>query len=153
RAQLQGGEHGPRLHGAEPGPGLVAAEGPHPAAAGRAPAPAQAERAGLDLRGLRRERQCLPGLRLPRPWPPGIPLGHLSLVAFPMLRPLLALLASALLFAGGPPRRVVSQTLGTDELLLVLADPGQIVALSHLATDPKFSPVVKEASAYPRLKD
>lgn len=70
-----------------------------------------------------------------------------------MLRILLGLLASALLLAGTPPRRVVSQALGTDELLLVLAEPSQIAALSHLAVDPKFSPVVKEASAYPRLKD
>src|SRR6266850_1472150 len=31
----------------------------------------------------------------------------------------------------GPPRRVVSQTVGTDELLLALADPAQIAALSH----------------------
>jgi len=69
-----------------------------------------------------------------------------------MLRALLCVLASALLF-GGAPKRVVSQTLGTDELLLALADPGQIAALSHLAADPKFSPVVKEAAPYPRLRD
>jgi iron complex transport system substrate-binding protein len=69
-----------------------------------------------------------------------------------MLRALLGLFVSAILLAGAP-RRVVSQALGADELLLALAEPGQIAALSHLAADPKFSPVVKEASAYPRLKD
>lgn len=69
-----------------------------------------------------------------------------------MLRILVLLFASALL-AAGAPARVVSQALGTDELLLALADRGQIAALSHLAADPKFSPVVQEASAFPRLKD
>jgi iron complex transport system substrate-binding protein len=69
-----------------------------------------------------------------------------------MLRALLCLLAS-LVAVAGPPKRVVSQTLGTDELLLALADPGQIAALSHLAGDPKFSPVVKEAAPYARLRD
>ncbi|MFN8011137.1 MAG: ABC transporter substrate-binding protein [Holophagaceae bacterium] len=69
-----------------------------------------------------------------------------------MLRALLGLFVSTLLLAGAP-RRVVSQALGTDELLLALADPAQIAALSHLATDPKFSPVVQEASAHPRLRD
>lgn len=62
------------------------------------------------------------------------------------------LLAAACLFAA-PPRCVVSQTVGTDELLLALAEPGQIAALSHLARDPSFSPVAKAASAFPALKD
>ena len=35
--------------------------------------------------------------------------------------------------------RVVSQSVGTDDLLLALADPGQIAALSHLSRDPAFS--------------
>lgn len=65
---------------------------------------------------------------------------------------LFTLLASALL-AAAPPRRVVSQTVGTDELLLALAGPGQIAALSHLARDAHFSPVAKEAEAHPALKD
>ncbi len=67
------------------------------------------------------------------------------------LRVLLALLASVLLFAG-TPKRVVSQTVGTDELLLALADPAQIAALSHLAKDPAFSPVAKEATNFPVLR-
>jgi len=45
----------------------------------------------------------------------------------------------------GPPRRVVSQTVGTDELLLALADPAQIAALSHQKkislSFPPFPPV------------
>jgi iron complex transport system substrate-binding protein len=53
----------------------------------------------------------------------------------------------------GPARiRVVSQTVGTDELLLAVAAPGQIAALSHLATDPQFCAVAEEARAYPQLQ-
>jgi iron complex transport system substrate-binding protein len=66
---------------------------------------------------------------------------------------LLALLLSAALLCGAPPERVVSQTVGTDELLLALAEPGRIAALSHLARDPAFSPVAREAAAFPTLKD
>jgi len=51
-----------------------------------------------------------------------------------------------------PPLRVVSQTVGTDELLLALADPPQIAALSHLGRDPAFSLTASEAAAYPKLK-
>lgn len=47
--------------------------------------------------------------------------------------------------------RVVSQTVGTDELLLALAEPGQVAALSHLADDPMFSAVAAEARAYPKI--
>jgi iron complex transport system substrate-binding protein len=60
--------------------------------------------------------------------------------------------AAAALF-GGPPMRVVSQTVGTDELLLAIAEPSQIAALSHLARDAKFSPVAKEAENFPFLRD
>jgi iron complex transport system substrate-binding protein len=49
------------------------------------------------------------------------------------------------------PVRVVSQTVGTDELLLALARPGQIAALSHLSRNPEFSVTAKEAEAYPQL--
>jgi iron complex transport system substrate-binding protein len=54
--------------------------------------------------------------------------------------------------AAAAPHRVVSQTVGTDELLLAVADPGQIAALSHLARDPDFSAVAEEARPYPILK-
>jgi len=49
------------------------------------------------------------------------------------------------------PVRVVSQTVGTDELLLALAEPGQIAALSHLSRNPNFAVTAKEAEAYPQL--
>ena len=63
---------------------------------------------------------------------------------------LCALMAAPAIAA--PPRRVVSQTVGTDELLVALADPAQIAALSHLGRDPAFSLTASEAAAYPKLK-
>jgi len=69
------------------------------------------------------------------------------------MRPLLLLLLLALPALGaGWPARVVSQTVGTDDLLLALAAPGQIAALSHLARDGRFSPVAREAAAQPCLR-
>jgi iron complex transport system substrate-binding protein len=60
------------------------------------------------------------------------------------------LLATA--FAAEPSSvRVVSQTVGTDELLLAVAAPEQIAALSHIARDPSFSAVADEARKYPAL--
>jgi len=47
---------------------------------------------------------------------------------------------------------VVSQTVGTDELLAALAEPGQIAALSHLSRDPGFTPDVKALAKYPCLR-
>ena len=47
--------------------------------------------------------------------------------------------------------RVISQTVGTDELLLAVADPSQVAALSHLARKPEFSAVAEEAEKYPQL--
>lgn len=66
---------------------------------------------------------------------------------------LLLLLALALPLAGARPRRVVSQSVGTDELLLALADPDQIAALSHLAADARFSPVAAEAARFPAIRE
>ncbi len=54
-------------------------------------------------------------------------------------------------FAASPPMRVVSQAVGNDELLLAVAAPSQIAALSHLATEPDFSAVAAQAAAFPRL--
>ncbi len=51
------------------------------------------------------------------------------------------------------PQRVVSQAVGTDELLLALADPNQIAALSHISHEAEFSPVAAEAKRFPALKD
>ena len=47
--------------------------------------------------------------------------------------------------------RVVSQTVGTDELLLAVADPSQVAALSHLSRQPEFTAVAEEAKHYPQL--
>jgi iron complex transport system substrate-binding protein len=43
------------------------------------------------------------------------------------------------------PKRIVSQTLGTDEILLAICAPERIVALSSLAEDENYSNVVEEA--------
>ena len=58
----------------------------------------------------------------------------------------------ALLWGGGPAR-VVSQTVGTDELLMALADPGQIAALSHLARDGRYSASPQAAAKFPCLRN
>ncbi len=50
------------------------------------------------------------------------------------------------------PVRVVSQTVGSDELLLALAEPAQIAALSHISRDASFSAVSREAEAYPQIR-
>ena len=49
------------------------------------------------------------------------------------------------------PVRVVSQTVGTDELLLALAEPSQIAALRHLAREAVYSATAEEAKNYPQL--
>lgn len=49
------------------------------------------------------------------------------------------------------PVRVVSQTVGTDELLLAVAEPSQIAALSHFSRDPAFSAVAEQAKNFPQL--
>lgn len=47
------------------------------------------------------------------------------------------------------PRRIVSQTLGTDEILLAVCPPERVVALSNLAEDGDYSNVVEEARQIP----
>ena len=47
--------------------------------------------------------------------------------------------------------RVVSQTVGTDELLLALAEPSQVAALSHIADQAEYSAVAAEAAAFERI--
>jgi iron complex transport system substrate-binding protein len=47
------------------------------------------------------------------------------------------------------PLRVVSQTVGTDEMLLAVADPEQVIALSHIARERNFSAVAKQAEGFP----
>ena len=67
------------------------------------------------------------------------------------MRALLAFLFAVVALSAGPPQRVVSQTVGTDDLLLALAAPGQIAALSHLARDERYSPAFKAARNLPCL--
>ncbi len=47
--------------------------------------------------------------------------------------------------------RVVSQTVGSDELLLAIAEPSQVAALSALSREPIYSAIAVEAKAYPQL--
>jgi len=63
----------------------------------------------------------------------------------------LVLLLAQGLAAAPAAIRVVSQTVGTDELLLALAEPGQIAALSHLARNPDYCVAAEEARRYPSL--
>jgi iron complex transport system substrate-binding protein len=65
---------------------------------------------------------------------------------------LLILLALPAVLAAGSPRRVVSQTVGTDDLLMALAAPGQIAALSGLSRDPRYSPNAREAAGHSSLR-
>lgn len=51
--------------------------------------------------------------------------------------------------AGDVPQRVVSMNLCTDQLALALADPSQIVSVSHFATDPSMSVHWKQAEDLP----
>jgi iron complex transport system substrate-binding protein len=51
--------------------------------------------------------------------------------------------------APAAPARVVSVNLCTDQLAMLLAAPGQLVSVSHLATDPRSSVMVDRARAYP----
>ncbi|KAB2850302.1 MAG: ABC transporter substrate-binding protein [Hyphomicrobiaceae bacterium] len=55
------------------------------------------------------------------------------------------LLLSAGTRAQGPPRRIVSVNLCTDQLLMLLVEPSRIAAVSHLARDPSLSALAEEA--------
>jgi len=61
--------------------------------------------------------------------------------------------AAAVVLTAAPPRRVVSQAVGTDDMLLALADPHQIAALSHLAHDARYAPSLAQARAFPTLRN
>jgi len=52
--------------------------------------------------------------------------------------------------AGAAPRRVASLNLCTDELVLMLAAPEQIVSVTHLAQSEAETPLWRQASLYPR---
>lgn len=53
--------------------------------------------------------------------------------------------------AAEPPRRVVSFNLCADQLLLALADPSQIAALSPYATDATLSVMAGQGAAFPKI--
>lgn len=59
-------------------------------------------------------------------------------------------LFSATTDAADTPRRVASMSLCVDELLLSLAEPTQVVAVSRLATDPRYSRVWQQAQRVPQ---
>jgi len=63
----------------------------------------------------------------------------------------LALMGASAVRADGPALRVVSQTVGTDEMLLALAEPAQIAALSTLSREAAYSATSEEAKHYPQL--
>ncbi|MFQ5749604.1 MAG: ABC transporter substrate-binding protein [Planctomycetota bacterium] len=52
--------------------------------------------------------------------------------------------------AGPRPTRIVSLSLGTDEVLLDLVPPERIAALTYLSVNPEFSNVAERARALPR---
>lgn len=54
--------------------------------------------------------------------------------------------------AAAAPQRVVSINLCADQLLVALAEPGQIAALSPLAADPALSAVAGRVGAIPRIR-
>ncbi len=68
-----------------------------------------------------------------------------------LLSALLLMVVSSYASAADAPRRVVSFNLCADQLVLALADPGQIAGLSPYAADPVLSVMAEAARAYPRL--
>jgi iron complex transport system substrate-binding protein len=69
------------------------------------------------------------------------------------MRVFASLLAASLALAApaaASPRRVASLNLCTDELLLVLAAPGQIASVTHLAQDEAETPLWRQARRYRR---
>lgn len=50
--------------------------------------------------------------------------------------------------SGATPSRVVSMNICTDQLAMLLAAPGQLLSVSHIAVDPRMSAMVEEARAY-----
>ena len=69
------------------------------------------------------------------------------------MRVFASLLAVSLALAApaeAAPRRVASLNMCTDELLLLLADPGQIASVTHLAQSPAETPLWRTARRYRR---
>ncbi len=66
-----------------------------------------------------------------------------------LLTVLLSIVLSTTISAAEQPRRVVSINLCTDQLLLMLGEPGQIASVSHLAREPNSSYMAEQAARYP----
>ena len=67
------------------------------------------------------------------------------------MRAFVCVLAISILLAGAAqaaPRRVASLNLCTDELLLSLADPGQVASVTYLAQQPEESTLWRQARAF-----
>jgi iron complex transport system substrate-binding protein len=64
----------------------------------------------------------------------------------------LATMAITSAAAVATPVRIVSQTVGSDELLLALAEPEQVAALSQIARERAFSAVAEQAKSFPQLR-
>lgn len=74
-----------------------------------------------------------------------------SILASPRASSLAALavaLLSATAAAAGPPQRVVSLNLCTDQLAMMLAAPGQLISVTHLAADPMMSVMADQAAGF-----
>ena len=65
---------------------------------------------------------------------------------------LCALAAAGSPASADPPRRVVSFNVCADQLVVALADPGQIAGLSPYATDPTLSAVAEQARAFRKVQ-
>lgn len=79
----------------------------------------------------------------------GAPQRHASCVLGAGLMALAITSPVSVIAADARPQRIVSLNLCTDELLLRLADPSQIVSVSWLARDPLLSNVPQDARRYP----
>ena len=62
---------------------------------------------------------------------------------------IISLLVGGVVRAATPPQRVVSLNPCLDAILLQVADPGQVAALSHYSRDPRQSPIADIARRYP----
>lgn len=77
-------------------------------------------------------------------------LGRAGAIALALAGAALAFGAAAPAVAGPPaPARVVSMNVCTDQLAMLVAAPGQLVSISHLARDPRTSAMAEEAAAFP----
>jgi iron complex transport system substrate-binding protein len=55
---------------------------------------------------------------------------------------------SSTIVCSATPKRVVSMELCTDQLAMLLAAPGQLHSVSHVASDPLMSPMTEKAKSY-----